>query len=75
MIDTLEGECCVEDALKMVSLEEMQACAEEARGQLPHMNGKGGDCWVVAIAYAPIQDVKGWQPPLLNELEFGSHQC
>jgi hypothetical protein len=24
---------------------------------------------------APIQDVKGWQPPLLNELEFGSHQC
>jgi len=53
----------------------MQACAEEARGQLPHMNGKGGDCWVVAIACAPIQDVKGWQPPLLNELEFGSHQC
>ena len=47
----------------------MQACAEEARGQLPHMNGKGGDCWVVAIACAPIQDVKGWQPPLLNELE------
>ena len=32
-------------------------------------------CWVVAIACAPIQDVKGWQPPLLNELEFGSHQC
>jgi len=24
----------------------MQACAEEARGQLPHINGKGGDCWV-----------------------------
>jgi hypothetical protein len=24
MIDTLEGECCVEDALRMVSLEELQ---------------------------------------------------
>jgi hypothetical protein len=27
----------------------MQACVEEASGQLPHMNGKGGDCWVIAI--------------------------
>ena len=26
----------------------MQACAEEARGQLPHINGKGGDCWNIA---------------------------
>jgi len=43
----------------------MQACAEEARGQLPHMNGKGGDCWVVAIACA----ANGWHQPLT----IGSH--
>jgi hypothetical protein len=30
----------------------MQACAEEARGQLPHINGKGGDCWDIAIYVA-----------------------
>jgi hypothetical protein len=27
----------------------MQAYVEEASEQLPHMNGKGGDCWVIAI--------------------------
>jgi len=27
----------------------MQACAEEASGQLPHINVKGGDYWDVAI--------------------------
>jgi hypothetical protein len=37
MVDTLEGECCVEDALKMEAWKNcrMQACAEEARKQLP----------------------------------------
>jgi hypothetical protein len=43
----------------------MQAYAEEARGQLPYMNGKGGDCWVVAIACA----ANGWHQPLT----IGSH--
>jgi hypothetical protein len=26
----------------------MQSCAEEARGQLSHINGKRGDCWDIA---------------------------
>ena len=36
MVDTLEGECCVEDALRMEACKSyiMQACAEEAKGQL-----------------------------------------
>jgi len=37
MVDTLEGECYVEYALKMETWKNcrMQACAEEARKQLP----------------------------------------
>jgi hypothetical protein len=51
MIDTLEGECCVEDALKMEAWKNcrMQACAEEARKTITHTNGKGGDCWDIVI--------------------------
>ena len=30
----------------------MQACAEEARGQLPHINGNEGDCWDTATYMA-----------------------
>jgi len=43
MVDTLEGECCVEDALKIEAWKScrMQACAEEARGQLPTQMAKG----------------------------------
>jgi hypothetical protein len=43
MIDTLEGECCVEDALRMEAWKScrMQACAEEARGQLPTQMANG----------------------------------
>jgi hypothetical protein len=32
----------------------MQACAEEARGQIAHINGKGGDCWNIANYVAAI---------------------
>jgi hypothetical protein len=43
MVDTLEWECCVEDALRMEAWKRcrMQACAEEARGQLPIQMAKG----------------------------------
>jgi hypothetical protein len=30
----------------------MQACAEEVRGQLPHINGKRGDCCDIATYVA-----------------------
>jgi hypothetical protein len=30
----------------------MQACAEKARGQLPHINGKDDDCWDIATYVA-----------------------
>ena len=30
----------------------MQACVEKARGQLPHINGKEGDCWDITTYVA-----------------------
>jgi hypothetical protein len=43
MVDTLEGECCVEDALRMETWKScrIQACAEEVRKQLPTQMAKG----------------------------------
>jgi len=63
----------------------MQAYAEEARGQLPHMNGKGGDCWNIANYVAAIVKEDGCNGGLLVAAnnhcliskfgKFGSHHC
>jgi hypothetical protein len=43
MVDMLERECCVEDALRMKAWKRcrIQACAEKARGQLPTQMANG----------------------------------
>ena len=63
----------------------MQACAEEARGQLPHINGKGGDCWNIANYVAAIVKERGYNGGLLVATnnhclmskfgKFGNHHC
>jgi len=59
MIDTLERECYVEDALKMEAWKNcrMQACDEEARKQLPTQMAKG-----VIVGILPFS---GNTPPLI----------
>jgi len=61
MIDTLEGECCVEDALRMEAWKScrMQACAEEARGQLPTQMAKGVIVRILPFVAIPHHQASG----------------
>jgi len=61
MVDTLEGECCVEDALRMEAWKRcrMQACAEEARGQLPTQMAKGVIVRILPFVAIPHHQASG----------------
>ena len=56
MVDTLEGECCVEDARtqngKLGRAARCKPVLKKQEDSCPHINGKGGDCWDIATYVA-----------------------